>query len=229
MSYHPPTHILEVIQKIDFEEALEPDDPRFVQTERARGAERTQKLLASKLGLSLSDGSFFPNSQKHVLFFGHTGSGKTTELKRYQRTLSGGQRFYVVEVDITNELDRNNLEYSDVLMAMARRLIQCLQQDFVLIDEAAVGALKAWFVERVQTEDRSQEFAAALQTGAKAKAGLPFLGELLSVFHHRVSLQRDLQKVDADGGAEHLYPVRRGIQPFSEGSRKGVERLRAWP
>lgn len=54
--------------------------------------------------------------------------------------------------------------------------------DFVPIDEAAVGALKAWFVERVQTEDRSREFAAAIQTGAKAKAGLPFLGELLASF-----------------------------------------------
>ena len=29
LTYHPPKHILEVIQMIAFEEALEPDDPRF--------------------------------------------------------------------------------------------------------------------------------------------------------------------------------------------------------
>ena len=182
MTYQPPKHILEVMQKIDFEEALEPDDPRFVPTEQARGAERTQKLLARKLGLSLSDGVFFPNAQKHILFFGHTGSGKTTELKRYQRTLAGPERFYVVEVDITNELDRNNLQYSDVLMAMARRLIQRLQDDCVPIDLGASKALEDWFSERVRTEDRSDEFSAAIQTGAKAKTGLPFLGELFASF-----------------------------------------------
>jgi putative ABC transport system ATP-binding protein len=51
----------------------------------------------------------YPPRQKHVLFFGHTGSGKTTELLHYATQLAGPGRFCVVQLDITKDLDRNNL------------------------------------------------------------------------------------------------------------------------
>jgi hypothetical protein len=128
MTYQPPKDIIEVLQKIEYEEALEADDPRFVDTREARGSQKTLDRLARKFGLMLSDGRFFPPQQKHVLFFGHVGSGKTTELRHYAATLNGAERFLVVEVDITVELDRNNVKYADILMAMARALLSALQK-----------------------------------------------------------------------------------------------------
>jgi hypothetical protein len=49
-NYQAPSNILDVLQTIEFEEALEPDDPRRVDTREARGSQRTLDRLARKLG-----------------------------------------------------------------------------------------------------------------------------------------------------------------------------------
>jgi len=94
-SYQPPNHVLDVLQQIEFEEALELDDPRYVDPQEARGSQRTLDRPARKFGLLLADGRFAPTTQKHVLFFGHTGSGKTTELRRYAHRLAGPKSLFL--------------------------------------------------------------------------------------------------------------------------------------
>ena len=126
---------------------------------QARGSERTLDRLARKFGLQLSDGRFVPPTQRHVLFFGHIGSGKTTELRRYAKALTGPDRFFVVEVDISTELDRNNLQYADTLMALARVLFDRLEAAGVVLDASALDPLERWFSERkfeVQVQARGR-------------------------------------------------------------------------
>jgi Cdc6-like AAA superfamily ATPase len=182
MAYSAPQSIPEVLQKIEFEEALELDDPRYVDTRAARGSERTLARLARKFGLSLTDGSFYPATTRHVLFFGHTGSGKTTELRHYGKELGGKDRFFVVEVDVANVLDRNNLKYADLLMATAQQLMWALQQADVAAPVDAVKLLEDWFKEHVITRGNSTELSAALQTGVEVKSGIPFVGSLFAKF-----------------------------------------------
>ena len=100
MVYQPPRNLLEVLQKIEYEEPLPDGDPRYVETQAARGSERTFTRLARKFGWDPLTDQFFAPNDKHVLFFGHIGSGKTTELRRYARRLDDSKRFYVVEVDV---------------------------------------------------------------------------------------------------------------------------------
>jgi hypothetical protein len=180
--YRPPKDLLEVLAALDFEEALSPEDERYVDTEKARGAEPTLDRFARKFGLLLRDGRFVPPTQRHVLFFGHTGSGKTTELRRYSRALSGADRFFVVEVDITTELDRNNLQYADTLMAMARTLLDCLARAGARLDTSALTPLEKWFTERVLSEEDAKELTAKIETGVSTKQGIPFLLDLFAKF-----------------------------------------------
>lgn len=182
MGYRPPQHLLEVLQKIEFEEALAADDPRYVKTQAARGSEKTLHRLAKKFGLLLTTGQFFAPAQKHVLFFGHTGSGKTTELRRYAKDLEGPGSFFVVEVDITVELDRNNLQYADTLMAMARGLLARVNETHVQLGSGDLKELEDWFRERVLSAVETKDFAAEVKAGAGAKAGIPFLLDLFAKF-----------------------------------------------
>lgn len=50
MTYHPPRHLLEVLQKIEDEEGLVDGDPRYVETRQARGSEKPFIRLARKFG-----------------------------------------------------------------------------------------------------------------------------------------------------------------------------------
>lgn len=182
MDYQPPTHLLQVLQKIEYEEALLNGDPRYVDTLKARGSERTYNHLARKFGWDPASNAFFPPSEKHILFFGHIGIGKTTELRRYAADLNASRRFYVVEVDVLAKLDRNNLQYTEVLMAMAETLLERLHGDGFDLGAEALEPLQRWFGNVVETQATTKELSAELKTVAEGGGGIPGLIKLLATF-----------------------------------------------
>lgn len=181
-NHRPPTQILEVLQKIEYEDALVDGDSRYVETELARGSAKTFSTLAKKFGWSPSTNQFFAPNDKHVVFFGHIGSGKTTELRRYARKLNDSRRFYVVEVDVLAKLDRNNLQYTEALMAMAETLLERLSNDGYTLGDDALQPLRSWFAPGVQTRSQSSELSAEVKTGLKAGAGIPGLAKVFASF-----------------------------------------------
>ncbi|WP_291994583.1 ATP-binding protein [Candidatus Accumulibacter sp. ACC003] len=182
MTYRPPANILEVLQKIEYEEALPAGDPRFVETQEARGSERTFSRLARKFGWDPVSDAFFPPNEKHALFFGHIGSGKTTELRRYAERLNASRRYYVVEVDVLLKLDRNNLQYSEALMAMAETLLERLLGDGYALDDDALWPVREWFETAITTRSTQREASAEIKAGAQAGGGLPGLVKLFASF-----------------------------------------------
>jgi hypothetical protein len=182
MVYAPPKHVLQVLQKIEYEEALPDGDPRYVETEIARGSERTFSRLARKFGWDPTTDAFFAPIEKHVLFFGHIGSGKTTELRRYAGKLNASKRFYVVEVDVLAKLDRNNLQYTEALMAMAETLLERMSADGYALAEVALKPVRDWFVSAVDTRTTNRELSTELKAGMKAGGGIPGLVSLFAGF-----------------------------------------------
>ena len=197
--YHPPADILEVLQRIEFEEALEPDDPRRVDTREARGSQQTLGRLARKLGFLMGSGRFLPPKQKHILFFGHVGTGKTTELKFYSAELKRTKYFLPVEVDVPGVLDRNNLQYADLLMAMAHALLQALKQEGIKLPKEGIKELETWFEEKVATRAELEEFTSEVKVGGEVSAGLPLLAKLFtsfsSAFKANATYKEELRRV----------------------------------
>jgi hypothetical protein len=182
MDYQPPSHLLEVLQKIEYEEALPDGDPRYVDSREARGSEKTFTRLARKFGWDPASNAFFAPYEKHILFFGHIGIGKTTELRRYALQLNASRRFYVVEVDVLAKLDRNNLQYTEVLMAMAETLLERLHGDGFVLGAEALEPLQRWFGNVVETQTTTKELSAELKTVAEGGGGIPGLIKLLATF-----------------------------------------------
>jgi hypothetical protein len=180
MSYQPPKHILEVLQKIEYEEALPDGDPRYVDTEAARGSEKTFGRLARKFGWNPASNAFFAPGQRHVLFFGHIGSGKSTELNRYAKKLDRSSRYYVIEVNVLAKLDRNNLQYTESLLAMAEALLERLQADGYDPGDEALAPVRDWFAQAIETHEDRKELSAEVRTGIEASGGIPALVKLFA-------------------------------------------------
>jgi len=181
-AYQAPTHLLQVLKEIEYEEPLPAGDPRYVDTREARGSELTFTRLARKFGWDPGKDLFFAPREKHILFFGHIGSGKTTELRHYARQLNASGRFYVVEVDVLSKLDRNNLQYAEVLLAMAESLFERLRDENVPLGEAVLEPIRSWFASTIASRSISSEFSAQLKTALQAGGGIPGLIQLLASF-----------------------------------------------
>ncbi len=182
MTYTAPDNILLVLRDLDLSRALAVDDPRYVPTKDARGREQTLHRLALKLGVDLDGKAFYPALQRHILFFGHVGSGKTTELRRYVQQLQGPDLYLVVEVDISKELDHHNLQYADTLMAMVQVLMLRLDAVGVKIPEAKLKPLVDWFDKRVHIFESGHAKQAEVESGGRVALDLPFVASLFSRF-----------------------------------------------
>jgi len=153
-----------------------------VDSQDARGSEKTFTRLAHKFCWDPASNAFFAPYEKHILFFGHIGIGKTTELRRYAVQLNASRRFFVVEVDVLAKLDRNNLQYTEVLMAMAETLLERLHGDGVALAAEALEPLQHWFGNVVETQTTTKELSAELKTVAEGGGGIPGLVKLLASF-----------------------------------------------
>ena len=180
MSYQPPKNIWEVDRQIKFNTPLAEDDPRYVHTEKGRGDFSLGPLLKT---LGVDPKTFAlksPPQNVYALFCGHRGCGKSTELRRLCARLHRADRFFVVFLDATVDLDPNNLRYADVLLALAKALSERLQRDAIRIDQVFLSNLEGWFSERIETNARTHDFAVEVKAGAKAESGLPLLGKLFA-------------------------------------------------
>ena len=182
MAYTPPDSLLKVLQQIQYEEALPAGDPRYVETQTARGSEKTFSRLAKKIGFDPARSEFVPPNQSHILFFGHTGSGKTTELRQYAQRLDASKRFCVIEVDAVDKLDINNLQYADALMAMAEALVRHMQSGGYAMAETDLLPLHRSLAKIVSTRSEGRESNAEIKAEASAGGGLPGLFKLLASF-----------------------------------------------
>jgi len=178
-AFVPATSIWQVNEHLQFDEPLAPNDPRWVDTAQGRGEfsfNRLYRMLGVDQEASELKGA---PAKAYVLFCGHRGSGKSTELRRVHERLNQPNIFFSVLLDATSALDPNNLQYQDVLLALATALLEQLPSD-IGIDDVHLRRLQSWFDERVLTHQATREFAAEIKSGAELQAGVPLLAKLFT-------------------------------------------------
>lgn len=178
--YQPPQTLWEVSEKLKFDEPLNADDPRYVETEKARGDFQFNALFR-QLGIDPHSLTFkVSHDRLYVLFCGHRGCGKSTELRRIRDRLNDPQRFCVVFVDVVRHLDTNNLQYADMLFALAHVLFKYLEEKEIFIDSVFLKPLANWFKERIESNVKTKDFTAEIKAGGSVESGLPFLGKFFA-------------------------------------------------
>lgn len=93
------------------------------------------------------------NEPVKLLFVGHRGSGKSTELNKLAEELS--DKFYTIHIDIRAITGRTTPEYEDVMLAMSTQIvIFCIEHNLVrtpLVEPVRQGweSLRDWWLQVV--------------------------------------------------------------------------------
>lgn len=116
-------------------EPLNPEDPRYVDWNKARGSEN---LLRELFGtIRLTEG---PTCQ---LLSGHRGCGKTTELFRLRRELEK-ESYFVVYCESDEFIDLNDtVESSEVFLAISQQIANTARDQNINLE---IGHLRSFFV-----------------------------------------------------------------------------------
>jgi hypothetical protein len=102
-----------------------------------------------------------------LLFSGHTGSGKSSELNRLVADPEIQQRFIVVQFSVKDELNIVDLSYTDVLVAIGRRVFEAADDAFGL-EADLKKSLDEWAAKVSRTWGTTDLAEAAVEGGIKA-------------------------------------------------------------
>lgn len=220
-AYQPPEDLYDAMAVLQFDEALEADDPRYVDTLQARGDDFKMNDLYRLLRVNNSNPEHFVLSKQtlpknYILFCGHVGCGKSTELRRVTQKLHHKDLFFVVFLDALKELDINNISYADVLFALVKQLFEQLKENCIAIDQLLLQNLTNWFENSFAGNDHTRDMAKKILESAKdfvsgveGAAGIPFLGfifnRLTTYLQNNATYKPDIRNVLTNTFSEFAY------------------------
>ena len=215
-SEQPEISIWDAKNRLAYNEPLQPGDALFVDTGKARG-DYSLKRLYRELNVDNQGIAHAPPRKQYLLFTGHRGCGKSTELLRVADYLHDPDRYYVVHLDCLEKLDINNLKYSDVLLALAAALLRKLKdEDQIRMEQVHLTNLEDWFRKKVETHTRLKEFSAEIKAGIKGEGGLPWLVNLYAELTSKIgigsSYREELRLVIRNGFTEFADSFNRLIR-----------------
>ena len=110
-------------------------DDFFVDTSAARGRDVVDEIVYIF--------NMNKNFEKKILFGGHLGCGKTTELYRVERKLSDD--YLVVPFSVKLELDPNKIEYVDLLFAILTKVVEAAKNEKIRINDNVVDNIISYW------------------------------------------------------------------------------------
>ncbi len=172
----------------DFRQDVDVNSPFHHPLESHRGEYSRQRMLTA-FHLDPA-GRLRPGAQpklyEAVLFGGHVGCGKSTELRDYAVLFR--QSYTVRHLELTRTLDIHNLRFSDLLIALARSLVDLFAQEDLSLrpDPVFVDPVIGWFEQRIVRQDRFKDIDGEIRTEVKAQGGIPLLASLLATMTAKV-------------------------------------------
>lgn len=164
-------------------------DQFYVETSEARGADAAFRII-----YRLENVDTMPI---RLLFMGHSGSGKTTELFRVQKKLS--DKYQVVRFSIRDETDVMDLTYVDLIFIIMHNIIETLKRCKINVSENKLNNLISYWNDEKVLEMFN---ISKLSVEADADAKLSFLGSI-------TALVKGIFQI----GSESKTTIRKKIEP----------------
>lgn len=143
-----------------------------------------------------------------ILFTGHRGCGKSTELQRIRRQWE--QDYKVIFLEANEETDINNAEYTDFYLIVIKQVEFALREVGLGFDAELLKSFEDWFKQVTKETEKTVESS----INAKAEVGLgieaPFISKLMVMLLAQIRgastrrtlirqvLQQDISRLKAD-------------------------------
>jgi energy-coupling factor transporter ATP-binding protein EcfA2 len=149
-----------------------------------------------------------PGEFDTLLFTGHRGCGKSTELQRLRQLWERDYRVIYLEVD--TKLDVNDLDYTDLYLLIIKEIADEMAKLELEFEPSLMRAFERWFMEITAETEETIEKSVSLATQAEVGWEIPFISKLLAKLlaqirgatQHKTTLreklQRDVGKLKAD-------------------------------
>ncbi len=143
-----------------------------------------------------------------ILFTGHRGCGKSTELKRIQKEWE--KDYHVIYLEVNEETDINDVGYTDFYLITIKQVEFEMRRLGLKLDPRLMENFEAWFKDVTQETERSVESSVSVEGEATLGPEAPFLAKLLVKLLAQIkgsdkqkktirqTLEKDISRLKAD-------------------------------
>jgi len=214
----------------------------YVDFSRVR-AKETFNSLSVKLNV-IDDVFESTNDYSKILYTGHTGCGKSTELVMLHHYLNHKDRFFSVYVDVNESLQMSSFEPEDLFILLITKLVEALKESGVSFSVSGLKKLADdWIaqdpeiVDEVEKKD-SKEAGAQLEAGFNFWNFLSLKGNLKTAFSYNSKTSTIIRKSIKQNQGDYivtfneiLYEIKNEILTKDFGREiifilDGIEKLR---
>jgi hypothetical protein len=111
-----------------------------------------------------------------ILFTGHRGCGKTTELKRIQPQCE--KKYRVIDREFDLERDVNDAEYTDIYFLFIKKVADDLTELRLKFNPKLLESFESWFKDVTEETEATVQSSVSIETEASAGAEIPFISKL---------------------------------------------------
>lgn len=159
-----------------------------------------------------------------ILFTGHRGGGKTTELKKLATKLQ--EKYFIIYFMIDEELDINDARYTDLYLVIIKQVEQQLREHKISLDQKLLDSFGNWFKEITQETEETVEKSVSIDAGSQLGNNLPipFLAKLWIKLLAQIKGSNKSKKTIRDTLEKDISRLKADINALL---RDGAEKLKA--
>ncbi|MDJ0618172.1 MAG: AAA family ATPase [Calothrix sp. MO_192.B10] len=143
-----------------------------------------------------------------ILFTGHRGCGKSTELKKIQKRWQ--ENYHVIYLEVNEETDINDASYTDLYLIVIKQVEFELRKLGLKFDQQLLRNFEDWFKDVTQETEESVEKSVSIEGEATLKQEAPFIAKLMVKLLAQIkgshkqkntirqTLEKDLSRLKAD-------------------------------
>lgn len=127
--------------------------------------------------LNIDDDQLYKLTDKYakILFSGHRGCGKSTELHRFQKKIDHPDRYCSIFIDMEKEVEITTFEPEDLFVTLLFKLVERLDRDGLVLDTAPLTDLmREWLADTEIQKELKDSYN--LDIAGEVSAGSGFLG-----------------------------------------------------
>lgn len=118
-----------------------------------------------------------PGEYTSILFTGHVGCGKTSELNRIAEAWK--DKYLVISLQVEEETDANDLDYTDLYLVIIKQVELAMRRAGLRFDPGLLTSFENWFKEVTEETEETVERSVNVNAEASLGAEAPFLAKFL--------------------------------------------------
>ena len=196
-------------------------DHYYADLKDARKSEAMQNI-STRLDLQES-GEF-----STILFTGHRGCGKSTELRLLERTWK--EQYHVIYLEIDEVTDISDVEYTDLYLLVVQYLEYELRKLKIKLDQGILKDFENWFAEITEETEQTVENSISLEgevtLGLENPIPIPFLAKLLAKLTSQIKGGAKEKKVIRSTLEKDFSRLKSSINLLLDDGTKKLRKLR---